>query len=145
MLRHMCQGLASHASITSTVKHFRSDRGKAVAIVSLGFPAGRAVLPVMWAAFGGTKHIGSICSMAATISVFASALGLSALGWMIDAGIRLESMVIGTVIYIAIASGPIWLACAAQLRRRDWGARYDVLTLPSPLSGMRRNAAVERA
>ncbi len=297
MLRHMGQGLTSHVSITSTVKHFRTDRGKAVAIVSLGFPAGRAVLPalavaliaaigwrytyaaagvvaaivllpaaiwllrgprrrsepspanvaapedgdrsltlrqvlthpffwlilpgtvapsiietalffhqltvaemkgwsagwvtagyavfaamttlfsmaagpivdrlgatrllpiilvpyvfgililaymddplwawaylalsgvtgglrqtiapVMWAEFGGTRHIGSIRSMAATLSVFASALGPPALGWMIDAGFRLETMVIGTVIYIAIASGLIWFACAAQLRRRD--------------------------
>ena len=57
--------------------------------------------------------------MTATLSVFASALGPPALGWMIDAGFRLESMVIGTVIYIAIASGLIWFACAAQLRRRD--------------------------
>jgi len=299
MLRHMGQGLSSHVSITSTVKHFRRDRGKAVAIVSLGFPAGRAVLPVvavalmavigwrytyatagilmaillvpaviwllrrplhapsaapasttatlpedsdrsltlrqvlthpffwlilpgtiapsiietalffhqltvaemkgwsagwvtagyavfavmttlfsmaagplvdrlgamrllpyilvpyvfgililaymddpiwawaylalsgatgglrqtiapvMWAEFGGTRHIGSIRSMAATLSVFASALGPPALGWMIDAGIALESMVLGTVIYIAFASGLIWFACAAQLRRRD--------------------------
>ena len=299
MLRHMGQGLSSHVSITSTVKHFRRDRGKAVAIVSLGFPAGRAVLPVaavalmavigwrytyaaagilmaillvpaviwllrrparvpsaapastataptedndrsltlrqvlthpffylilpgtiapsiietalffhqltvaemkgwsagwvtagyavfammttlfsmaagplvdrlgamrllpvilvpyvfgililaymddpiwawaylalsgatgglrqtiapvMWAEFGGTRHIGSIRSMAATLSVFASALGPPALGWMIDAGIALESMVLGTVIYLAFASALIWFACAAQLRRRD--------------------------
>lgn len=46
LLRQMGQGLASHVSLTATVKHFRRDRGKAVAIVSLGFPAGRAVLPV---------------------------------------------------------------------------------------------------
>ncbi len=80
----------------------------------------QTIAPVMWAEFGGTRHIGSIRSMAATLSVFASALGPPALGWMMDAGIALESMVLGTVIYIVIASGLIWFACAAQLRRHGF-------------------------
>ena len=45
LLRHSGQGLASHTAVTSMVKHFRRDRGKALAVAILGFPAGRAVLP----------------------------------------------------------------------------------------------------
>lgn len=77
----------------------------------------QTIAPVMWAEFGGTRHIGAIRSMAATLSVFASALGPPAMGWMMDAGIRLESMAIGTVIYLALSTVLIWIACAAQRRR----------------------------
>lgn len=79
----------------------------------------QTIAPVMWAEFGGTRHIGSIRSMAATLSVFASALGPPAMGYMMDAGVSLENMVIGTVIYIAIASGMIWYACVRLVRQRS--------------------------
>ena len=78
----------------------------------------QTIAPVMWAEFGGTRHIGAIRSMAATLSVFASALGPPAMGFMMDAGVSLENMVIGTVIYIAIATALIWYACARLLRQR---------------------------
>ncbi len=79
----------------------------------------QTIAPVMWTEFGGTRHIGAIRSMAATISVFASALGPPAMGWMMDADIRLESMAIGTVIYLTVATGLIWIACRAQLREQN--------------------------
>jgi MFS family permease len=46
LLRQAGQGLASHTAITGMVKYFRRDRGKAVAVASLGFPVGRALMPV---------------------------------------------------------------------------------------------------
>ena len=46
MLRQAGQGLASHTAVTGMVKYFRRDRGKAVALATLGFPMGRALLPV---------------------------------------------------------------------------------------------------
>lgn len=46
MLRQTGQGLATHIAVTGMVKHFQQDRGKAVAIASIGFPAGRALLPI---------------------------------------------------------------------------------------------------
>jgi MFS family permease len=79
----------------------------------------QTITPVMWAEFAGTRHIGAIRSMAATLSVFASAMGPPALGLMMDAGFRLESMAIGAVAYLAAATGLIWIACRAQLRRRN--------------------------
>ncbi|HMB77762.1 MAG TPA: MFS transporter [Kiloniellaceae bacterium] len=47
LLRQAGQGLASHTGITAMARHFRADRGKAVAIASLGFSAGEALLPLV--------------------------------------------------------------------------------------------------
>lgn len=46
LLRHAGQGLATHTAQTGTLKYFESHRGKAVAVVGLGFPIARAILPV---------------------------------------------------------------------------------------------------
>jgi len=45
LLRHSGQGLASHISITSMARYFDRDRGRAIAIASLGYSVGEAVLP----------------------------------------------------------------------------------------------------
>ena len=45
-LRQTGQGLASHTAVTGMVKYFRYNRGKAVALATLGFPTGRALLPI---------------------------------------------------------------------------------------------------
>jgi len=47
LLRQAGQGLASHTAVTGMVKLFRRDRGKAVAIATLGFPTGRALAPIL--------------------------------------------------------------------------------------------------
>lgn len=47
LLRQFGQGLCQHTAVTGMVKFFERDRGKAVAIAILGFPAGRAFLPVL--------------------------------------------------------------------------------------------------
>ena len=41
------QGLMSHTALTSMARHFEHDRGKAVSIANLGFPAGQAVFPII--------------------------------------------------------------------------------------------------
>jgi MFS family permease len=76
----------------------------------------QTIAPVMWAEFGGTRHIGAIRSMAATLSVFASALGPPAMGFMMIAGVSLQNMVLGTVIYLILATILIWVACSVQWR-----------------------------
>jgi MFS family permease len=45
LLRQTGQGLTSHISITTMARTFRSGRGKAVAVASLGYAAGESVLP----------------------------------------------------------------------------------------------------
>lgn len=45
LLRHTGQGLASHIGTTAMARQFDADRGKAVALASLGFAVGEAMLP----------------------------------------------------------------------------------------------------
>ncbi len=47
VLRHFGQGLTSHTSQTSMARYMGLQRGKALAISSMGFSTGEAVLPVM--------------------------------------------------------------------------------------------------
>jgi len=45
LLRHAGQGLMSHVAITSMARYFDTGRGRAIAIATLGFSAGEAILP----------------------------------------------------------------------------------------------------
>ena len=60
LLRLCGQGLLSHGAVTSMARYFDRERGRAVAVASLGFPLGESVLPVLgvtliaWAGFRGS-------------------------------------------------------------------------------------------
>jgi len=47
LLRQSGQGLASHTGITTMARYFELGRGRAIAIATLGFSAGEALLPVI--------------------------------------------------------------------------------------------------
>jgi len=47
LLRQFGQGLSGHTSITSMARYMRRDRGKAIAIASMGFSCGEAILPFL--------------------------------------------------------------------------------------------------
>ena len=47
LLRQSGQGLSTHVSSTAMARYFDSDRGKAVAVGSLGFSAGEMLLPFL--------------------------------------------------------------------------------------------------
>ena len=47
LLRHFGQGLTSHTSITSMARYMEGNRGKAIAIASMGYSTGEALLPVI--------------------------------------------------------------------------------------------------
>ncbi|MCH1522695.1 MAG: MFS transporter, partial [Arenicellales bacterium] len=47
LLRHSGQGLASHVSITSMARYFDRERGRAIAVASLGYSVGEAILPFL--------------------------------------------------------------------------------------------------
>ena len=49
-LRQTGQGLMSHTGATAMARNFPADRGKAIALSSLGFGLGEAVLPVLMVA-----------------------------------------------------------------------------------------------
>jgi MFS family permease len=46
-LRLAGQGMMSHASITGMARSFTPNRGKAIALATLGHPAGEALLPIV--------------------------------------------------------------------------------------------------
>jgi MFS family permease len=46
LLRHGGQGLMSHISVTSMARYFEAGRGRAIALASVGFAAGEALLPM---------------------------------------------------------------------------------------------------
>ena len=46
----------------------------------------------------------------------ASALGPPAMGFMMIAGVSLQNMVLGPVIYLLLATVLIWVACSVQWR-----------------------------
>ena len=48
------QGLMSHTAVTSMVRYFEGERGKAVSIAALGFPVGAAVFPLIGVALNRT-------------------------------------------------------------------------------------------
>jgi len=60
LLRLCGQGLLSHGAVTSMARYFDRERGRAIAVASLGFPLGESVLPVVgvalitWAGFRGS-------------------------------------------------------------------------------------------
>lgn len=47
LLRHAGQGLMSHIAITTMARYFHARRGKAIAIATLGYSAGEALLPFL--------------------------------------------------------------------------------------------------
>ena len=47
LLRHSGQGLASHTAMISMTRYFVRNRGRAIAIASLGEAAGQAILPFL--------------------------------------------------------------------------------------------------
>ncbi|MGI9329823.1 MAG: MFS transporter [Gammaproteobacteria bacterium] len=47
LLRQAGQGLASHVAMTSMARYFEAGRGRAIALASLGFAAGEALLPII--------------------------------------------------------------------------------------------------
>ncbi len=47
LLRHAGQGLMSHIAITTMARYFSAGRGRAIAIATLGFSLGEALLPFL--------------------------------------------------------------------------------------------------
>ena len=47
LLRHTGQGLSSHISVTTMARYLNKDRGKGIALSSMGYAVGEAALPVL--------------------------------------------------------------------------------------------------
>lgn len=76
LLRQTGQGLASHTGTTAMARYFHADRGKAVALASMGYALGETILPVLavlsiaaigWrASYGGAAFILAVCLLPLT-------------------------------------------------------------------------------
>ena len=87
-------------------------------MVLLGISSGfiNTISGPFWSEMYGSKHLGSIKSLASASGVFASSLSPFILGWFIDYGVSIESLAFGGFIYVVISSA---LAYYAYLARRN--------------------------
>ena len=58
-----------------------------------------------WSDMYGSQHLGAIKSLTSALTAFASAIAPFAMGWLIDHGISIEVLALGSAIYIAFATG----------------------------------------
>lgn len=89
LLRQTGQGLASHIATTSMARYFDTNRGKAVALASMGFAAAESLLPV------------------------AAVLGIAVLGW------RATYNVAAVLLAIFLLPAVWWLLRHHDARHRD--------------------------
>jgi MFS family permease len=84
----------------------------AVGIAFLGVGYGiQATLPTaFWAEFFGTRHIGAIKAVAASIMVLGSAIGPGVSGVLIDFGVTFPEQMIGISVYFLAAHVLVWMA-----------------------------------
>jgi hypothetical protein len=75
------------------------------------------VVTAMWAEVYGTGHLGAIRALAAAMSVVASALAPASMGWLIDAGITIEAIALGSTAYLLAANGLVALVFARPAAR----------------------------
>lgn len=88
LLRQAGQGLASHTAVTGMVKYFRRDRGKAVALATLGFPVGRALMPVATVALIaaiGWRETYAVCAVLVLVVL------TPAVAWLLTSHARRET------------------------------------------------------
>lgn len=70
LLRQSGQGLMSHVAVTSMARYFDTGRGRAIAVASLGFSAGEALLPFLAVlAIGAVGWRGAYAGVALLVAV----------------------------------------------------------------------------
>ena len=78
--------------------------------------AGGTLLGTLWAELYGVTHLGAVRALVSAFSVVASALSPASMGWAIDAGVTIETIVLMCGIYL-------------------WGAIALMYRLHSPTGG----------
>lgn len=96
---------------------FAFAAGPGMALTGLLFLAlttgANSTLPnAFWAEFYGTAHIGAIKAMAAAVMVFGSAIGPGITGFLIDAGIGIETQYAGVAVYFLFATAMMYAGIA---------------------------------
>jgi len=70
--------------------------------VTAGFSS--TIVSALWAEMYGVAHLGAIRAMSTAIGVGATALAPAIMGWMLEFGVRIETIAILSVAYIALAT-----------------------------------------
>lgn len=104
LLRHSGQGLMSHTAITSMGRYFHAHRGRAIAITTLGFAAGEALLP------------------------FAAVVAIAAVGWRWSYGL------VGILLTIGLIPTVLWLLVGHDERHRAHIARQPDKETETPIN-----------
>lgn len=76
---------------------------------------GGTVVGSMWAEVYGVRHLGAIRAMATAIMVFSTAGSPVSMGWLIDAGVTMETIAWLCCAYTLVGAALAWVA----MRRRD--------------------------
>jgi MFS family permease len=95
LLRHSGQGLMSHTAITSMGRYFHTHRGRAIAIATLGFATGEALLP------------------------FAAVIAIAAVGWRWSYGL------VGILLAVGLMPTVLWLLVGHDERHHAHIARQS--------------------
>lgn len=74
----------------------------------------QTVVNALWAEIYGVRHLGAIRALAFSLNIVASALSPFSLGWLIDRGVAVDSIVIGCFGYVVAASLLLRLAVRAR-------------------------------
>ncbi len=69
---------------------------------SMGFAS--SVGGAMWAEIYGTRHLGAIKSLAASMGIFGTALSPALFGWALEAGIHFHGIMVSTVVAAILAA-----------------------------------------
>lgn len=64
----------------------------------------QTVVNALWAEIYGVRHLGAIRALAFSLNIVASALSPFSLGWLIDRGVTVDSIVLGCFAYVVAAS-----------------------------------------
>ena len=86
--------------------------------VTVGFQS--TVSAPFWAEMYGSKHLGSIKSMATAVMVFCTAVSPFLFGWLIDLDVRIESLAMASAGYIFVTSLLAYYACRMVMAERDF-------------------------
>ncbi len=76
-----------------------------LALAALTTGASGVVVNALWAESYGISHLGSIKAMTSSMMVFATAISPVALGWMLDAGISINRIVLFTAFAVGASIG----------------------------------------
>ena len=77
--------------------------------ITVGFQS--TVSAPFWSEMYGSKHLGSIKSLATSVMVFSTALSPVILGWYIDQATSMETLAMVSAIFVFLTSALAWYAC----------------------------------